>query len=200
MAEDKIYSALHWAMKAKKSAEEAANTSIIGVVLSYAGDTPPVGWLMCDGSEVSREIYSNLFSVIGTKYGNGDGSSTFNLPNYTDEAICHYPDFSRISGLELNQGQQTATESGYISMVGRAAAGGDRQLTETVGLLIENVPVFTWGGQNGNSTDSNGGMFSIKKGQKYELKSPTVGALSTYWCNFIPEITRNIAENKIIKY
>ena len=59
-----------------KSSEELA-----GVIKLYAGANAPDGYLICDGSEVSRETYSNLFNVIGTTYGTGDGSTTFNLPN-----------------------------------------------------------------------------------------------------------------------
>jgi microcystin-dependent protein len=43
--------------------------------------TAPAGWLACDGSAVSRATYANLFAAIGTLYGAGDGSTTFNLPN-----------------------------------------------------------------------------------------------------------------------
>ena len=43
--------------------------------------TVPDGWLLCNGAAVSRTTYANLFAVIGTKYGSGDGSTTFNLPN-----------------------------------------------------------------------------------------------------------------------
>lgn len=52
-----------------------------GSVIEYAGDTAPNGWLICDGSAISRQKYSKLFEVIGTIYGSGDGDSTFNLPN-----------------------------------------------------------------------------------------------------------------------
>lgn len=47
----------------------------------YAGKTAPSGWLLCDGSAVSRTTYSALYDAIGTTYGSGDGSTTFNLPN-----------------------------------------------------------------------------------------------------------------------
>ena len=47
----------------------------------------PSGWLLCDGSAVSRETYATLFSVIGTTYGAGDGSTTFTLPNLIDKFI-----------------------------------------------------------------------------------------------------------------
>jgi len=52
-----------------------------GVVLPYAGSSAPSGWLFCNGAAVSRTTYSNLFGVIGTTFGVGDGSTTFNIPN-----------------------------------------------------------------------------------------------------------------------
>lgn len=54
---------------------------MIGSILAYLGSDVPDGYLLCDGSAVSRTDYSELFSVIGSVYGNGDGSTTFNLPN-----------------------------------------------------------------------------------------------------------------------
>jgi len=53
----------------------------IGMIGAFAAPTPPTGWLACDGSAVSRTTYSSLFSVIGTTWGVGDGSTTFNLPD-----------------------------------------------------------------------------------------------------------------------
>lgn len=52
-----------------------------GVVVAFAGATPPTGWLHCDGAAVSRTAYANLFASIGTAWGVGDGSTTFNLPD-----------------------------------------------------------------------------------------------------------------------
>ena len=52
-----------------------------GTIIHYAGRTVPSGWLIANGGAVSRTTYANLFSAIGTTYGTGDGSSTFNLPN-----------------------------------------------------------------------------------------------------------------------
>ena len=54
-----------------------------GTVSAFAGSTPPTGWLKCDGSVVSRTTYAKLFTAIGSLYGAGDGSTTFNLPNLT---------------------------------------------------------------------------------------------------------------------
>ena len=52
-----------------------------GCVQAFAGNTVPDGWLLCDGSAVSRTDYAELYSVIGDTYGAGDDSTTFNLPN-----------------------------------------------------------------------------------------------------------------------
>ena len=53
----------------------------IGVMAAFGGAVPPTGWLICDGSAVSRTIFAALYAVIGTNYGVGDGSTTFNLPD-----------------------------------------------------------------------------------------------------------------------
>lgn len=53
----------------------------VGTIVEYSGNELPTGYLSCDGQEVSRSEYSSLFDVIGTTYGSGDGSTTFNLPN-----------------------------------------------------------------------------------------------------------------------
>jgi len=52
-----------------------------GAVIPFAGASAPVGWLFCHGQAVSRTTYARLFAVIGTTYGAGDGSTTFNLPD-----------------------------------------------------------------------------------------------------------------------
>lgn len=53
----------------------------IGAIQSFGGEVAPENWLICDGSAVSRTEYSDLFKVIGTTYGGGDGSTTFNIPD-----------------------------------------------------------------------------------------------------------------------
>lgn len=53
----------------------------IGAISQYAGATAPAGWLLCRGDAVSRVTYKSLYEVIGTTYGAGDGSTTFNLPD-----------------------------------------------------------------------------------------------------------------------
>ena len=53
----------------------------IGTIVSYSSLTAPAGWFVCDGSAVSRASYSNLFYIISTNFGSGDGSTTFTLPD-----------------------------------------------------------------------------------------------------------------------
>lgn len=59
---------------------------MVGAILPFAGSTIPDGFLVCDGSAISRSDYSDLFEVIGTTYGAGDGTTTFTLPNMQGRA------------------------------------------------------------------------------------------------------------------
>ena len=58
-----------------------------GSIIIYAGTTDPVGWIICNGREVSRIDYVKLFNVISTSYGGGNGSTTFNLPDLRSKVI-----------------------------------------------------------------------------------------------------------------
>ena len=60
---------------------------MIGSIAAFAGSSLPSGWLLCNGSAISRTTYSALFSSVGTTYGTGDGSTTFNVPNLVDKFI-----------------------------------------------------------------------------------------------------------------
>ena len=57
------------------------DTLPIGIILPFSDDTIPEGYMLCDGTAISRTTYATLFSIIGTTYGEGDGSTTFNIPN-----------------------------------------------------------------------------------------------------------------------
>jgi hypothetical protein len=58
-----------------------ASSAPTGSIMMFSGTTAPTGWLLCDGSAVSRTTYSDLFAITSTAYGVGNGSTTFNLPN-----------------------------------------------------------------------------------------------------------------------
>lgn len=56
----------------------------VGTILMYGGTTLPFGYMWCNGSAVSRTVYADLFNAIGTAFGSGDGSTTFNLPDWRE--------------------------------------------------------------------------------------------------------------------
>jgi microcystin-dependent protein len=64
-------------------------TSILplGIIMPLRSSTIPNGWLLCNGQAISRTTYSNLFNLIGTTYGLGDGANTFNIPNINERLI-----------------------------------------------------------------------------------------------------------------
>jgi microcystin-dependent protein len=59
----------------------------VGAVIAYGSSTAPEGWLNCLGQEVYRGDYPDLFAVIGTTYGAGNGTTTFNLPNLAGRVV-----------------------------------------------------------------------------------------------------------------
>ena len=61
-------------------------TEAAGTIKTFGGASAPSGWSLCDGTAVSRTTFAALFAVIGTSYGVGDGSTTFNLPDFRGAA------------------------------------------------------------------------------------------------------------------
>ena len=92
-----------------------SSSSPLGVILPYAASSAPEGWMICDGSEISRNDYSDLFSLIDTTYGSGNGSTTFNIPNLSGRVPVGL-DFegntvSNAGGLGIMEGKETHTLS-----------------------------------------------------------------------------------------
>jgi microcystin-dependent protein len=79
-----------------------------GSVVMFASSVVPNGWLLCNGQAVSRSIYAGLFGTIGTTYGSGDGSSTFNVPNFEAK-------FPRMQAASLGGSAGTASHSHTIA-------------------------------------------------------------------------------------
>ena len=108
----------------------------IGEVKMYAGSTAPQGWLMCDGSAVSRNTYARLFEIIGTTYGAGDGETTFNLPDLRGRVVTGVGTLSGNTytlggavnaGLPNITGSITASTNGYY----QSAFENDGTVTKT---------------------------------------------------------------------
>lgn len=87
---------------------------IVGEIKPYAGSTAPTGALLCDGSAVSRTTYAKLFSVIGTTWGSGDGSTTFNLPNLKGRTLIGAG--TATSGTKYNLGASSGEETHTLSI------------------------------------------------------------------------------------
>ncbi len=81
-----FYDGTSWDRMLKESKDPVPT----GAIFSFPLETPPTGYLVCDGSAVSRTTYADLFAVLGTSYGAGDGSTTFNLPDYRGKFLRGY--------------------------------------------------------------------------------------------------------------
>jgi microcystin-dependent protein len=96
-----------------------------GAVIPYAGSAAPTGWLLCDGgsSGISRTTYAALFAVIGTTYGSGDGSTTFNVPDLRGRVPAGKDNMGGIAANRLS-----ASVSGVTGTT-LGATGGSQSLT-----------------------------------------------------------------------
>jgi microcystin-dependent protein len=96
-----------------------------GTVLDFAGTAAPSGWLMCYGQAVSRTTYANLFAAIGTTYGAGDGTTTFNLPDLRGRVAAGKDDMGGTAANRLGTtatGGITAANSKVLGSSGGEAA------------------------------------------------------------------------------
>ena len=133
--------------EAKTKELDTFSYTFVGAMIMYAGSTAPSGWLLCNGQAVSRSTYSALFSAIGTIWGTGDGSTTFNVPDMRESAPVGVGTYSAVTGtthgaitahdaftlggFKDDQGQghwhkinDTANyQSTYLSIKGTGAAG-----------------------------------------------------------------------------
>jgi len=97
-----------------------------GSVTAFAATTAPSGWIECDGRAINRSANSNLFDVIGVTFGNGDGSTTFNVPDLRGEFVRGWDDGRGVdSGRGLGTDQAGQIESHNHEVTARRNSGDD---------------------------------------------------------------------------
>lgn len=122
-----------------KQARANLEVEPIGTIFAFAGNDIPSGYLPCNGSAISRTTYADLFAVIGTTYGAGDGSTTFNLPNLNNNSFLEGSDtvgtvksagLPNITGSNdwIAAGKDNAWEGAFA---GTYANGGTSQVTNS---------------------------------------------------------------------
>ena len=111
-----------------------------GTITPWSQATPPSGFLECDGAAVSRSTYAALFAVISTTYGIGDGSTTFNVPNLSDNVAVGK---SNNKALGTTGGANTVTPTGNV-------AGSTANATLTTAQLASHS--HPGGGSGGTQT------------------------------------------------
>jgi microcystin-dependent protein len=78
-----------------------------GAIMAFGGSSAPTHWLLCDGADVSRDTYADLFGVIGTDFGAGDGSTTFNVPDGRGRVIVGLGTHADVAALGDDDGEAT---------------------------------------------------------------------------------------------
>ncbi len=109
-----------------------------GVIIGHGAASAPSGYLVCDGSAVSRTTYAALFAVIGTVFGAGDGSTTFNLPDLRGRAPIGVGTGSGLSARTL--GQSLGAETHQLTTAELPAH------THTVKATLAAQPITVTGG------------------------------------------------------
>ena len=132
-------------------ANELIEELFVGFIGTYAGNTPPTGWLDCSGASLNPQTYTRLFGRIGTIYG-GNGSTTFNLPNMNNGS---FAEGSNTAGTVKSAGLPNA--SGEVKFEGANDAG-------------------YWGG----ATGSYSALDSYGYRESYQLADNTTGKHNTH--------------------
>ena len=159
-----------------------------GVVLPFAGSAAPNGWLLCHGQAVSRTTYAHLFTVIGTTYGAGDGSTTFNVPDLRGEFIRGLDAGRNVdTGRTLGSAQSQAMERhNHYLPTSSGAAGDTPHITDTSWTTNQGANVFAAPSMPATTVDENASQFG----------SGAAGLQGTWAAETRP---RNVALNHIIK-
>lgn len=154
-----------------------------GSLTAYCGQTAPTGWLLCHGQEISRTQYSDLFAALGTTYGSGDGSTTFNLPDLRGRVIAAPDNMGGTAAGRLNWSTTRGTSGGsQTHTIGESelpahnhklydsAQGSGGTYGPTMGSALSQTTVSTANSHHGWWTSIQGGTV----GQPHNNMQPTI--------------------------
>ena len=152
----------------KGSAFQAVQPSVVpcGIIQMFAGSTAPNGWLVCDGSTVSRSAYSDLFKIIGTTYGAGNSNNTFTLPDMRGRTPIGVGTGSGLTTRTLGGTVGTETETLTSSQIPahshpNTVSGGSTGSMSTNASHTHtgfSSPLLKYVGSGGNRADLTGGV------------------------------------------
>lgn len=174
--------------------------SPIGTILPYGGASAPSGWFLCQGQAVSRTTYSELFTVIGTNFGVGDGSTTFNLPDMRESVpkgagLTGHTVADHVSANGLTVGKfiddriqehthRVTVPSQWTNATGAVYGSGAKNITSaTYTTTVQNT------GRTGNTTE----VKSV--GVNYIIKAK----MTAVPADFIAKVDEAVAESIIVK-
>jgi len=193
----------------------------VGSILAFAGSTAPEGYLMCDGSNVSRTANNDLFNVIGTTYGQGDGSTTFGIPNIKGKILVmldtSQTEFNALGKTGGSKYLQRHNHGGRVKITGTAISsdgqsGGGSNWVVNIDAVTNNASKFytidyDGTGDSGNLQPYIVVNYIIKAHPSAVNTSEVVNEHSTsetdvYSCNYVNGIIESgsNANGKYIKY
>ena len=178
---------------------KASDTVAIGTIVPFGGNVAPTNWLICDGSAVSRTTYADLFAVIGTSFGEGDGSTTFNLPDFKDRTpvgVNASGNHFKTIGSKYGEETHTLTKSEIPSNVIQTTSTGAKNDGYIFRGDYTSDGDYEFGGQGGehnNIQPSLAANFIIKAFQSAGVmsgvaKTKTTSDNDTYSCNYINDL------------
>jgi len=136
------------------------NSSPTGAIIMYGAAAAPTGWLNCDGTAVNRTTYAALFTIIGETYGVGDGSTTFNLPNFASKfprgntaGSTGGADTHTLSVAEMPSHSHSNNVPGRL--MSYIASGGSAQLVAGTNELISPLSSYTIGTSGSGNSHNN---------------------------------------------
>lgn len=126
----------------------------VGSIQAYASSTTPYGWLACDGSEVNRALYSELFAAIGTTYGDGDGTSTFNLPDLNGRTIIGIGESDAAGHTNHTLGQSDGEETHVLTINEMPSHAHEQQAGTSDGHINREVSYYATGTSSGSGSQA----------------------------------------------